>query len=125
MAVLSHCHTLRTNGWIGNFAALIESESFAKERLGAKSQDRYGRGRHAIRGRRVEAFIERTAEQLLPLLGRCNWMMLRNPEALKSRREPANPSVSIGSAGQGNLAAEQVNTATAPVAGAEQGGEPA
>ena len=56
-----------------------------------------------------EGHVERIAEQLLPLLDRGNRMMLRNLKALKSLREPPVPSVSIGAAGQVNVAAEQVN----------------
>jgi hypothetical protein len=65
-----------------------------------------------INGLHVEQHVERIAEQLLPLLDRCNRMMLRNLKALKSLREGPVPSVSIGSAGQVNLATEQVNTTT-------------
>jgi hypothetical protein len=116
VAVLSYYHTLRINGWIGNFAALIESEFFGTASLHAKLQDRYGRADHRINGLRVDDHVQRIGEQLLPLLDRCNRMMLRNLKALKSLREPAPPSVSIGSAGQVNVAAQQVNAAADPIA---------
>lgn len=109
VAVLSYYHTLRINGWIGNFAALIESEFFGTESLHAKLQDRYGRADHRINGLRVDDHVNRIGEQLLPLLDRCNRMMLRNLKALKTLREGPAPSVSIGSAGQVNVAASQVN----------------
>ncbi len=109
LAVLSFYHTLRINGWIGNFAALIESEFFGKDSLTAKFTDKYGRYNDKVRGLSVEAHVERLAEQLLPLLDRCNRMMLRNLKALKALREGPLPSVSIGSAGQVNVAMSQEN----------------
>ena len=109
LTVLSYYHTLRVNGWIGNFAALIESEFFQKESLTAKFTNKHGRHNDTVRGLRVEDHVERLAEQLLPLLDRCNRMMLRNLKALKTLREGPAPSVSIGSAGQVNVATNQAN----------------
>jgi hypothetical protein len=109
LAVVSYYHTLRINGWVGNFASLIEHEFFDKEGPSAKLQKRYGRGSHEIDGLRVEDYIHRVGEQLLPLLDRCNRMMLRNLKALKTMREGPAPSVNIGSAGQVNVAASQAN----------------
>ena len=109
LAVLSYYHTLRINGWVGNFAALIEHEFFGKQGLTAKFTDRYGRHNETVRGLRVEDHVERIAEQLLPLLDRCNRMMLRNLKALKAMREGPTPSVSIGSAGQVNVGTNQTN----------------
>jgi hypothetical protein len=113
VAVLSYYHTLRINGWIGNFAALIESEFFGTESLHAKLQDRYGRADHRINGLRVDDHVQRIGEQLLPLLDRCNRMMLRNLKALKTLREDPAPSVSIGNAGQVNVAGTQANAVIA------------
>jgi hypothetical protein len=109
MAVLAFYHSLRINGWIGNFAALIECEFFQQQSLTAKFTDRYGRHNDTVRGLRVEDHVGRLAEQLLPLLDRCNRMMLRNLKALKSMREGPAPSVSIGSAGHVNVAMNQAN----------------
>jgi len=109
LAVISYYHTLRINGWVGNFASLIEHEFFGKEGPSAKFQKRYGRGSHEIDGLRVEDYIHRIGEQLLPLLDRCNRMMLRNLKALKMMREGPAPSVSIGSAGQVNVGAQHAN----------------
>src|SRR5438874_2024541 len=108
-AVISFYHTLRINGWIGNFAALIEHEFFGKQGLSAKFTDRYGRHNDTVRGLRVEDHVDRIAEQLLPLLDRCNRMMLRNLKALKTMREGPVPNVSIGSAGQVNVGTHQAN----------------
>jgi hypothetical protein len=109
VAVLAYYHTLRVNGWIGNFASLIEHEFFQKESLSAKFQDRHGRGSQRIDGLQVEDHVERIGEQLLPLLDRCNRMMLRNLKAVHALREPVPPSVSIGAAGQVNVAGQQIN----------------
>jgi hypothetical protein len=57
----------------------------------------------------VERHVQRIAEQLLPLLDRCNRMMLRNLKALKTMREGPVLSVSIGNAGQVNVATNQAN----------------
>ena len=40
LAVISYYHTLRINGWVGNFAALLEAECFQQEGLTAKLMDR-------------------------------------------------------------------------------------
>ncbi len=109
LAVISYYHTLRINGWVGNFAALIEADFFDKEGPSAKFEKRYGRGTREIRGLRVEDHVHRIGEQLLPLLDRCNRMMLRNLKALKTMREGPTPSLSIGSAGQVNVAMNQAN----------------
>src|SRR5215212_1645622 len=109
LAIISYYHTLRINGWVGNFAGLIEHEFFQKEGPSAKLQKRYGRGSNEIQGLRVEDYIHRVGEELLPLLDRCNRMMLRNLKALKTLREGPARSVSIGSAGQVNVATNQAN----------------
>jgi hypothetical protein len=109
LAVIAYYHTLRINGWVGTFAALIEHEFFQQEGPSAKLQKRYGRGSHEIQGLRVEDYIHRVGEELLPLLDRCNRMMLRNLKALKTLREGPAPSVNIGSAGQVNVATNQAN----------------
>src|SRR5437764_4739758 len=109
VAVLSYYHTIRINGWIGNFAMLIENEFFQKESPSAKFRDKYGYSASEIRGLRVEDHVHRIGEELLPLLDRCNRMMLRNLKALKSLCEPGAPNVSIGSAGQVNVAQAQLN----------------
>ena len=55
--------------------------------------------------------VERLGQQLVPLLDRSNRMMLRNLKARRERGRTPAPSVSIGSAGQVNVAAQQVNAA--------------
>ena len=111
-AVLSYYHTLRINGWIGNFAQWLESEFFSKGSLTVAPQN--ASSRYAHRSDRlppfwVEHIVERIREQLLPLFDRSNRVMIRNLKALQARQNESGPSVSIGSAGQVNVAQAQVN----------------
>lgn len=114
VAVLAYFHTIRINGWIGNFALLIESKFSSKQSLTAKFKGKYGYGAGEVHGLRVEDHVQRIGEELLPLLDRCNRLMLRNLKALKAVREAPMPSVSIGSAGQVNVAAQQSTVAELP-----------
>src|SRR5207248_3958020 len=58
VAVLSYYHTLRINGWLGNFAMLIESEFFSLASPSAKLKDRYGWGTDNIQGLQVEEYLD-------------------------------------------------------------------
>jgi hypothetical protein len=111
VVVLSYYHTLRINGWIGDMSQWLESEFFHKEGLAVNVQGkRKSTWDVKIRGLKVEEIVERLAEKLMPLLDRSNRMMLRNLKALEARRQTPTPSVSIGQAGQVNVAQAQVNT---------------
>ncbi len=68
-------------------------------------------GPPAVDGLKVEDLVQRIGEQLLPLLDRCNRLMLRNLRALRERRRDPTPTVSIASVGQVKLGARQVNLA--------------
>ena len=109
--VLSFYHQLRVNGWIGNSASKLEFEFFRSDSPTAKLKDQYGAGADTIRGLKVEELVKRLTEQLMPLLDRSNRMMIRNLKALRALREAAGPSVSIGSVGQVNVPANQINAA--------------
>ena len=110
-ALLSYYHLLRVNGWVGNFALMIEHEFFGQESPAAKHQQLYGRSSDRGRdGLRVEDDVERIGEQLLPLMDRAQRMMLR---ALRELRRPQPPSIAIGQAGQVNVAAVQQKTSHA------------
>lgn len=108
-AVLAYYHTIRVNGWIGNLALNIENEFFGQEGPHAKLKQQYG---SQVDGLQVEALLTRLGEQLLPLMERANRMMLRNLAALRDYRKV--PAVSIGSAGQVNVAEKQVNVVGHP-----------
>lgn len=110
MAMISYYHTLRINGWIGNFAARIEGEMFGTDGLSVVvNGKRKSTWDVEIKGLRVVSLLDRVGEQLLPLMDRSNRMMLRNLKALQARRQPPAPNVSIGQAGQVNVAAVQEN----------------
>ncbi len=111
-AVLAFYHQLRVTDWIGDLSVWLEREFFGLQGLTAKLRERHGHAAEEIRGLKAEDIVERLVERLLPLLDRSNRMLLRNLKALKAMREPATPSVSIAAAGQVNVAAQQVNTAT-------------
>ena len=114
LAVLSYYHTLRINGWVGNLAQWLEGEFFAKGSLTIRPQNAPANYRHRdpkLPPLWVEHIVERLAEQLLPLLDRSNRIMLRNLKALREQRQAPAPSVSIGNAGQVNVAAVQSNEA--------------
>jgi hypothetical protein len=114
VAVLSYYHTLRINGWVGNLATEIESEVFGTEGLSVNVEGkRKSTWDVRIKGLRVVEVIDRLGEQILPLLDRSNRMMIRNLKALDARRQTPTPSVSIGQAGQVNVAQAQVNTSGA------------
>jgi hypothetical protein len=115
LAVIAFYHTLRINGWIGNFAWLIEDEFFQNKSLSAKFEDRYGRGRREIKGLRVEDHVQRIAEELLPLVERFNGLLLRNIGTLEHRHtrrsfEAARPEP----ANQLNVGLFQLNTTVGP-----------
>jgi hypothetical protein len=107
MALLSYHHLLRFNGWIGNFALLIEHEFFAQESPTAKHHRRYGRSYDFGRdGLQVEDYVQRVGEQLLPLMDRAQRMFIR---ALRELRQSPSANVAIGQAQQVNVGAVQHN----------------
>ena len=110
MAVLAYYHEMRITGWIGDFSQWLEAEFFRRGSLGVRTHE-LGDGKTGVkvRGLRVEEIVERLAEKLMPLLDRSNRMMLRNLKALREYRRPPTPSVSIGQAGQVNVASVQAN----------------
>ena len=111
-AVLSYYHQIRITGWIGDLAPLVESEFFGYDTtLRAKMKRYYGDDK--VRGLAVEDLVRRIGEQLMPLLDRSNRMLLRNLKALQARRDGPTPSVSIGAAGQVNVATSQANAVNA------------
>ena len=111
-AVLAYYHQLRVTGWIGGLSRWLEAEFFQQAGLTAQTAGNYPQRVDKVRGLRVEEIVERLVERIMPLLDRSNRMLLRNLKALRAMREGPVPSVSIGSAGQVNVAAEQVNTAS-------------
>ena len=112
--VMSYYHMLRFHGWIGNFALQIEHEFFGQQSPTAKFQERYrGYNLGELEGLRVEDYVHRVGEQLLPLMDRANRIMIRNLKALRDLRQLPTPAVAIGQAGQVNVGAQQMNVAQA------------
>jgi hypothetical protein len=106
-AVLSFFHQLRISGWLGDMAMWLEREFFRREPMMAVLPHQpEGKAHHVVQG---EVIVERIVQQLMPLLDRANRMLLRNLKALRDLRTGPGPNVSIGSAGQVNVAAQQVN----------------
>jgi hypothetical protein len=106
-AVLAYHHEPRIDGWIGNFSALLENEFFGKESLTAPAEElsRDGQCPWTARGGHRPSPWGRD----FPLLDRANRLMLRNLEALHELKLPPQPNVTIGQAGQVNVAQQQVN----------------
>ena len=57
----------------------------------------------------VEERLKKLGEVLLPLLDRGNKMMIRNLKAMRELRQGPTPAVTVGQAGQVNVASQQVN----------------
>ena len=109
-AVLSYYHLLRVNGWVGNLAAMIESEFFGMAGLQAAFKESNGHQLGRVKGLRITEHVERIGERLVPLMDRSHKMMVRSLNALQTRRQRPAPNVSIGQAGQVNVAVVQSNT---------------
>ena len=69
LAVMTHYHALRVQGWIRDLALSIEPELFGEESLRVKLRQQYG---GHFDGFRVEVPLQRLKEQLLPLFERVN-----------------------------------------------------
>jgi hypothetical protein len=88
LAVLNYYHTLRVQGWIGDFALHLEHVFFG--------QDTFVMDRRQERA--VEERVRRLGEQLMPLLDRANRMFIRNLKAIKDLRQGRVPAIAIGRA---------------------------
>jgi hypothetical protein len=110
MMMIAYANTLRVQGWVGNLASQIEREFFDEHGLHGLYDEKRG-GRHTEEGLWVQGMLERFREQLLPLLDRCDRMMIRNLRAIQELRRGPAPQVKIGAAGQVNVASQQVNRA--------------
>jgi hypothetical protein len=112
--VLAYYHQLRVTGWIGDLSQWLEAEFFSGKPLTAATGGNYPQRLDKVRGLTVEEIVSQLVERLMPLLDRSNRMMLRNLKALAEQRRGPVPSVNIGTAGQVNVATQQVNAASRP-----------
>jgi len=85
MALMHYHHAITTNEWIGNIIASAQTELFGSSSLAAKVEKRHGR-EVELHGLRIEEFIRRLTEQLMPLIERSNVLLLRNLKALEERK---------------------------------------
>lgn len=98
-AIVAYRNLLRTQVWIGSTAAVVQRELFGQEPL----QGTLGPNEADSIERRIQ-YMEQT---LLPLLDRCQKMMIRALDRLDRRRSPnGSPTVAIGLAGQVNISAQ-------------------
>ena len=96
LAVLSHYHALRVQGWIGDLAVRIEHEFFGDDAFTEMAKERFRRADRFA----VEERVQRLSEQLMPLFDRANRMMIRNLKAIKELRQGQVPAIAIGRADQ-------------------------
>jgi hypothetical protein len=99
-ALIAYANTLRVQGWVGNLALLVETEFFGSTGPTAKLRKKCGYG---VESFTVEELVERLTLQFLPLLDRCNRMMLRNLRAITELRRSPAPAVAINQATQVNV----------------------
>ena len=108
LAVTSYYHALRINGWIGNFATLIEQQFFGQEGLTVTTRLRHGKYSEELQ---VDTYLQRVSEELMPLLDRANRMLIRNLKTINDLRRGPAATVAINTASQVNVGAQQINIA--------------
>jgi len=119
MALVAFNQLTRVNELIGNIEARLEDEFFATEGLREQHERRYGRRAGTLA---VEETVWRLGQDLLPLLDRCNRMVIRNLQLLRELK--ATPlAVTVENYGQLNLGQSQTNIAQ-PVPGEMTGSSP-
>jgi hypothetical protein len=95
-AILAYRNMLRVQGWIGNLCIVVERDLFGQAPL----NELHG---HAV-GKQLTNEIARLEEVLMPLLERCQRMMVRSLAHLEARRgRGAKTSVKVSQAGQVNV----------------------
>lgn len=101
-AVMAYRNLLRIQGWIGSLCLVVERELFGQRSL----DDVLG----STEAAEVNVQVERLEQILLPALDRCHRMLIRALDRLEARKSgKPSASISIGSAGQVNLASNVQN----------------
>jgi hypothetical protein len=90
---------------------MLEHEFFGTVGLQAAFKESNGHQLGRVKGLRITEHVERIGERLMPLMDRSHRMMVRSLNTLQTRRQRPPPNVSIGQAGQVNVAAVQANQA--------------
>lgn len=118
MALVAFNQLTRVNELVGNLENRLESEFFATEGLREQHERRYGRESRAG-ALAVEETVRRLGEDLLPLLDRCNRMVIRNLQLLRELKSTPL-AVTVENYGQVNVGQVQTNLAQPPEAPAPE-----
>lgn len=110
MALVAFNQLTRVNELIGNVEARLEDEFFATDGLHEQHERRYGRRTGTLA---VEETVRRLGQDLLPLLDRCNRMVIRNLQLLRELKSTPL-AVTVENYGQVNVGQVQTNLATPP-----------
>ncbi len=109
MALVAFDQFARVNELVGNLETRLEDEFFATEGLREQHERRYGRGTRAG-ALAVEETVRRLGQELLPLLDRCNRMVIRSLQLLRELKS-APVAVTVENYGQVNVGQVQTNLA--------------
>ncbi len=114
MALVALDQFSRLNELIGNLETRLESEFFSTRGLQAEFEERYGRGAGArIRGLTAEEIVRQLGQEMLPLLDRCNRMVIRNLKMLRDLKTTPL-ALTVANYGQLNVGQAQTNIAAPP-----------
>ncbi len=123
MALVAFDQLTRVNELVGNLENRLEDEFFATEGLHQQHERRYGRGARSG-ALAVEETVRRLGQDLLPLLDRCNRMVIRNLKMLRELKSTPL-AVTVQNFGQLNVAQAQTNVAQPAPGKAATGASPA
>ncbi len=122
MALVAFNQLTRVNELVGNLENRLEDEFFATEGLREQHERRYGRGTRAG-ALAVEETVRRLGQDLLPLLDRCNRMVIRNLQLLRELKSTPL-ALTVENYGQVNVGQVQTNLAQSGAGGAARGATP-
>jgi hypothetical protein len=111
LMLIGYYNTLRMQTWLGNLALETEREFFSETGPTVRFKKYHGRvaSDHEAEGLYIERRLSYANHTLLPLLDRCNRMMIRNMRALQELRRGPAATLAIGKADQVNVTQQQVN----------------
>lgn len=112
MALVAFNQLTRVNELVGNLENRLEDEFFATEGLREQHERRYGRGARSG-ALAVEETVRRLGQDLLPLLDRCNRMVIRNLQLLRELKSTPL-ALTVENYGQVNVGQVQTNVAKPP-----------
>jgi len=112
MTLVAFNQVARVNEMVGNLENRLEAEFFATEGLRQQHEQRYGRGAK-VRGLHVEEIVRQLGQDLLPLLDRCNRMVIRNLQLLRELKTTPL-TLTVQNVGQLNVGQVQTNLTGSP-----------